>query len=1086
MFALIGRSLRHYWRTHLGVFLGTALASAVLTGALLVGDSVDYSLRSFATQRLGGVDHVIATRTQFLNESLATDLDSELDATVTGMLHLRGMAINPGATQDDRVQVNQVEVLGIRPAFSSFADGVDLELGQHDIAINEKLATALNVTVGEEIAVRITKPSLMSRDAPLSWSNDERSKRRRYSVDRVLADDELGRFSLTASQVSPYNAFVNLEYLQELVELESRVNMVLFSSGTTKESITSMLNRHWQASYIGVQLREHSSGVVQLESERIYLAEETARAATTIPGATPTLTYLVNSLSKDGRSTPYSFVLGGPVPQDMGDDEVVINRWLAEELGADVGDEIEIEYAELQPDGSFVDLQRKFRVHLIREMNDLQTERELMPTFPGLSDVESCTDWDVGMPLDEDVLNDEANEMYWDEYGQTPKALVTLAAAQEMWTNRFGNTTSIRYAADEISIDEVAAVLAREMDPEAAGVFPMAAREQALNAVNEAMDFGGLFLGMSFFLIVAELMLTGLLFVFGVQQRAPEMGLLLSVGYTPKQVRRLWLTEGGLIAITGSVAGLAVASLYTQALLYGLSTYWQGAVANAAIQYHSTATTMVIGAVSTAVCAIIVMALAMRRQFRKPARDLLSMDLTQSEDSGQRSSGTLGLILSVTSFVAAIGIIVGSLAVGVVELMIPFFAAGTLMLLSDLGLFRAFLIRVEATRKPNTFSVRTMALQNVARRRGRSLTVAGLLACGCFMVFAVAAMQEDLYATAHHRASGTGGYTLFAESTFPVIEDPQELLETPGVDISSIKVRDGDDASCLNLNQAQSPRILGVNVEELRSVGAFTGETGGESMWDLLELDLPSGEIPALVGDSNTALWTLKKRTGVEQGAVLEYRIESGEEIGVKLVGALPVRLSIFQGTILISEKHFTQLFPGEAGYRMMLIDVPHEAEDEVAKTLTRELDRYGIDVMPPVERLLEFYSVETTYLAMFLVLGGMGLAVGSVGMGVVVLRNLLERRRELAMLFALGFTREQVNRMLVLEYSILLGAGLLIGILSAGVATVPAVLATASTIDLTVQARVAMTILLMSSACMVGAITMGLRSTSLDALRNE
>ena len=68
MFRLALQSLRFYWRPNLGVFAGTLLASAVLTGALLVGDSVDYSLRRFATLRLGGVEQAIDTRSQFVRQ----------------------------------------------------------------------------------------------------------------------------------------------------------------------------------------------------------------------------------------------------------------------------------------------------------------------------------------------------------------------------------------------------------------------------------------------------------------------------------------------------------------------------------------------------------------------------------------------------------------------------------------------------------------------------------------------------------------------------------------------------------------------------------------------------------------------------------------------------------------------------------------------------------------------------------------------------------------------------------------------------------------------------------------------------------
>ena len=432
MYSLIVSSLRYYWRTHLGVLAGAMLTSAVLTGALLVGDSVDGSLRSFAMMRLGDIEHVISTRSQFFNQALATQLDVEIDAHATSMLHLRGMAINQGSSQESgRVQVNQVEVLGVDSGFWQFTDGVELELGSNEVALNEKLAAALHVAVGEEISMRVAKPSLMSRDAPLSWSSDERSKRRRYKVKKILLDTELGRFSLAPSQIGPYNAFVDRTWLQEQVELEGRANLLLVGTGASTVEIGTALKKNWNPEHIGIKVFARNN-LIQLESDRIYLDAETIRAALTIADAKPTLTYLVNSIAHGDISTPYSFVVGGPVPETMSKNEIVINRWLADQLDAKVGTEVEIDYAELLPSGDFINRQRSFAIHSIVEMSDLLIERDLMPTYPGLSDVESCADWDVGMPMDDEILKDEANEEYWDSYGQTPKAFVTLAAAQEM------------------------------------------------------------------------------------------------------------------------------------------------------------------------------------------------------------------------------------------------------------------------------------------------------------------------------------------------------------------------------------------------------------------------------------------------------------------------------------------------------------------------------------------------------------------------------------------------------------------------------------------------------------------------------
>jgi putative ABC transport system permease protein len=525
---------------------------------------------------------------------------------------------------------------------------------------------------------------------------------------------------------------------------------------------------------------------------------------------------------------------------------------------------------------------------------------------------------------------------------------------------------------------------------------------------------------------------------------------------------------------------------YTRALLYGLGRYWQGAVAGAAIQYHAEPSTLVMGAAISLIAALGAMTIALWRQSRQSARALLAMDFTQERPQRGAGRRRIGPVLAGLGIVSALAIIAYAQFGDVAEPSMAFFGAGSLLLASGIGILRHLLIRAGTGDSSTELTLPKLARRNIARRLGRSLTVAGLLAGGCFLVFAVSSMQEDLSAHAHDRASGTGGFALVADGTFPILDSPFEELDNPEVTGVALKVRDGDDASCLNLSQAQTPRLLGVNVEAMASLGAFAKRGEAESLWRLLDQPLEDGAIPALVGDANTAMWTLKKKTGVEKGDVLTYRDESGGEVPIKLVGALPMRLSVFQGTVLISESAFSRLFPSESGHRMFLIDAPEEKAEQVASAWRSEYDRSGLDVVPTVDRLLEFYSVETTYLAMFLVLGGLGLAIGSIGMGIVVLRNLLERRNELAMLGALGFERTPVYRLLFTEYGLLLVAGLGLGAVAAAVAMTPAVLAADSSLPLATQAKVAALVLTACATCLVLAILGGFRGPDPSALRQE
>jgi len=101
----------------------------------------------------------------------------------------------------------------------------------------------------------------------------------------------------------------------------------------------------------------------------------------------------------------------------------------------------------------------------------------------------------------------------------------------------------------------------------------------------------------------------------------------------------------------------------------------------------------------------------------------------------------------------------------------------------------------------------------------------------------------------------------------------------------------------------------------------------------------------------------------------------------------------------------------------MFLVDTPPGGTEPARKGLLEHMERVGMTAVPATSRLLEFYSVEATYLAMFLALGGLGLVLGTLGMGIVVLRNVLERRRELALLRCVGFSARQVTRVIVAEH---------------------------------------------------------------------
>jgi hypothetical protein len=369
-----------------------------------------------------------------------------------------------------------------------------------------------------------------------------------------------------------------------------------------------------------------------------------------------------------------------------------------------------------------------------------------------------------------------------------------------------------------------------------------------------------------------------------------------------------------------------------------------------------------------------------------------------------------------------------------------------------------------------------------------------LLGAGCFLVISVGAFREDSLKDAYERGSGTGGFALFGESSIPVLHDlgseegrasmKMDDVRLGGVDVVQLRVRDGDDASCLNLNRAQRPRLLGVDPEQLQSRGAFTFvETAKgaeiEDAWRLLDMDLGEDVVPA-IGDAEMIKWMLGKSMGDE----IVYSDERGGEFRLRLVGGL--KNSILQGSVVISADQFEKRFVSEAGYRMFLVDADEDKAGEVGKVLSDGLEDFGIELTPAARRMQELNAVKNTYLSIFQLLGGLGLVLGSVGLGLVVLLNVLERRSEFGMLRAIGFSRETLKKMVLYEHASLVVGGLSGGVVSALIAIIPAMRTPGSGLPYGMLAAIIVCIVVSAALWIWAATAIALGGNLLDAIRNE
>ncbi|MEY2880811.1 MAG: hypothetical protein RLZZ15_3191, partial [Verrucomicrobiota bacterium] len=192
--------------------------------------------------------------------------------------------------------------------------------------------------------------------------------------------------------------------------------------------------------------------------------------------------------------------------------------------------------------------------------------------------------------------------------------------------------------------------------------------------------------------------------------------------------------------------------------------------------------------------------------------------------------------------------------------------------------------------------------------------------------------------------------------------------------------------------------------------------------------------------DETTLLWALKRKVG----DTLAYADDNGRAFSVRIVGTLPD--SIFQGHLIVDEALFLRKFPSSPGYALFLADVKNAGDPGALNVLRDRLAASAADAGGKVELtrdvLAAFHQIENTYIAIFTVLGTLGVVLGSLGLAVVVARNLRERRGEFAVMAAIGLPRAVLGQMVFHEFATLVLWGLAIGAVASVVAIAPSLAA--------------------------------------------
>jgi ABC-type lipoprotein release transport system permease subunit len=1066
---LLARNLAWFWRTNLAVLLGVATATAVLAGALLVGDSVRASLHDLVLSRLGSVESVVsntnAAGAGFFREILAEEL-----APACPIIAVAGVA----AHEPSGRRATGVQVFGVDERFWKF-QGEPAPPGptpgptatprptpgptptRREVLLSAALAQELGSNAGDTVLLRVQKPSAIPLES-LHGRKEDVGQTIRLTMTGVARHE----FSLRPDQGDVRAVYVPLARLQRDLAVPDKVNTILVGHRPSfKREIDGDLKQRYRLEDLGIRLRRlETADCLSLDSDSGMISDALAGVALSTAKslglrAEPVLSYLANRIRIGDRATPYSLVtaLDEP-PAPATEDGITLNQWAARDLAAKPGDAVTLDYYVWKSDGRLDAASARFRVSQIVPIAGAAADRNLAPDYPGITASDSLYDWDPPFPLDLTRIR-PTDEQYWKQYRATPKAFVRLARGRELWGTRFGSLTSIRIFPPRDGAGQFGqyeAALRQAIDPAKFGLAVLPVRAQGLEAARGATDFGEYFVYFSFFLMVSALLLTGLFFKLGVEQRMREIGVLRALGFPSSKIRLLFMLEGAVLAVGGAVAGMGAALGYCALILYGLRTWWIDAVGTRSLALHVSVPSLAYGAAAGAATGLGTIAWTLRRLQSVTPRGLVAGEQKTSPNRRKFPLATGAIPIAAALLAAALLLAAKS---GKVDQTAGFFGAGTLLLIAALCLESVWLNSrgFAAIRGQISLGVRCAAY-----RPGRSILCIALIASTTFVIVALDAFQREA------SSEGAAGYPLMAESVLPLIHNPStaagrealNIPSLPGVEIVPFRLRAGDDASCLNLYQPRNPRILA-------PVAPF-------HPWPQLMSKPAEGAVPA-IADANSLTYVLHLKLGEE------FILNNAR---FRIVDTL--QDSIFQSELLISEEDFLRLYPDVAGFRFFLLKAPPAA----IPVLEEALEDYGFDIQSVAARLASFHRVENTYLATFRALGGLGLILGTIGLAAIVLRNVLERRKELALLRAVGYCPRHLAAMVLAENLLLLLLGLATGTLCALLAVAPVVATRGGHLPIISLGLLLAAVLATGIAASLAATAASLRSPLIAALRSE
>ncbi|MDG2014057.1 MAG: ABC transporter permease, partial [Pirellulaceae bacterium] len=686
---------------------------------------------------------------------------------------------------------------------------------------------------GARLTVGVPKQALLASDSSLGNKKDLVERIVDLKVVGIVPAKGLGRFGLHPTQIAPRLVYLPIAAMQDALndgmlkykDTRQQANMLLLATRKTDASDTEIATRVSQAlsptlGDLGLNLK-HVVRTFQdvtvfdyfsLSSDRLVLPSSTADSIReAFPNASEVFTYLANDMiavKNEAKSAgvPFSMVsavdlesialpsVSGKTVSPLTGNQIAVNSWTAKDQNLQLGDTVRLAFFEPETThGEETEISHDFIVADIVEVteptepprvdrrqgiqpavfSDAPTranDPDFTPTVPGLTDADSIERWDLPFETADRIRPQDDD--YWTYYRTTPKAFVSLDTARELWASRFGDTTSFQIPAagwDTAKISQkLISQFRQQNDWPGLQVIPIKAN--GLRASAGSTPFDALFLSLSMFVIAAALALVSLLFRLAFQKRSAEMGTLLAIGFRQKQVARIWMLEMLGVCLTGSLLGIFLGIGYASLMIYGLKTWWVGAITTPFLNMHIGSFTLPLGmGLGLLICGITI-GWSIRSARKQSVRGLLSGQLNSIsiKPDSRLAKSAKGIVVGCTVLAVILTSLAATQLAGESQAG-AFMASGFLILLAALIWIHQYIARLGQS-KTQAISLTSLATTHAGRNPMRSTLTIGLVAVASFLILAISAFRLS------PTEQGTAGFNYLATTSQPVFANLDTAL----------------------------------------------------------------------------------------------------------------------------------------------------------------------------------------------------------------------------------------------------------------------------------------------------------------------